>query len=213
MKPMNRKSALTLFAIIEAIILIPLILLLGMGKMSNVTFALALFTLLFLSLATVVFILYKYPATGAEKKEGFDPDSVEVRRTREGTIFEAITGIIVFAAWAIALATHRFIGEDGKILYREIFSMFFCVLPIVSLLIDVYTPSDLHLTGKLTNARQVGHAVRMNRILAAIFAVVLLILVTPALHIKWLIICLLAVALGVLLVFNILIHKDKQEQG
>lgn len=213
MKPMNRKSAFNVFAIVEAFIMLPLIVFWGLGKMSNVTFVLTLFTLLFLSLATVVFILYKYPATGAEKKEGFDPDSVEVRRTREGTIFETFTGIIVLIAWIIALATHRFIGEDGKILYREIFSMFFCVLPIVSLLIDVYTPSDLHLAGKVTSARQVGYAVRMNRILAAIIAVLLLIFATPVLHIKWLTICLLAVALGVLLVFNILIHKDKQEQG
>ena len=208
MKPMNRKSALTLLALVEAAILLPLCLLLGMGKMSNLTFALTLFTILFLSLAAGVFILYKYPETDGEK-EDFDPDSIRVSHTREGTIFEAITGLLLAAAWAIALATGLFIGEDGGIIYKAILGMFLSTIIIVFFLIDVYTPSELHFAGKLTNARQVGLAVRMNRILAVLGSLIVILSVIPALHVNWLALCLLGLMVGTIIVFRILIDKAR----
>lgn len=209
MKPFNRKHALCALAIIEAITIIPLCVVQGMGKMSGLTFVLALFAILFLSLVAVVFILYKYPITTAEKKEGFDLDSFEVSRTREGSIFEAVTGILVATAWAIAIATRHFIGDDGGVLYRNIFDMLCFSLIIAYLLIDVYTPGLLFLAGKLTNAKQVGLAVRMDRILALLMAVFLILSVTPALHLNWLAVCLFALLLITVIVFRILISKAK----
>ena len=209
MKPLNRKRALWALAILDAIIVIPLCVLQGMGKMSGLTFVLALFTILFLSLAAVVLILYKYPITTAEKKAGFDPDSVHVGRTLEGTIFEVITGTIVAAAWAIALASRHFIGNGGEILYREIFDMVMLTSCIAFLLIDVYTPSFLFLAGKLTNVKQVGLAVRMDRSLALIIAVFLILYATPALHYNWLAVCIFALFLVTVIVFRIFIHKAK----
>ena len=206
MKPLNRKSAFNLFAIVEAIIMLPLIVFWGMGKMSNITFVLSLFTMLFLTLAAVVFILYKYPA---EKADDFDPDSVEVSRSRGRTIIEAITAIIVVAAWVIALVTHFFIGEDGGILYREIFYQIMLTTFIVFILINVESPSTYNLAGKLTNANQVGLAVLMYRILALLCAVWLLIAVIPALHINWFILCWLVLVLGTFIVFRILLYKAK----
>ena len=206
MKPLNRKSAFNLFAIVEAIIMLPLIVFWGMGKMSNITFVLSLFTMLFLTLAAVVFILYKYPA---EKADDFDPDSVEVSRSRGRTIIEAITAIIVVAAWVIALVTHFFIGEDGGILYREIFYQIMLTTFIVFILINVESPSTYHLAGKLTNANQVGLAVLMYRILALLCAVWLLIAIIPALHIDWFILCWLVLVLGTFIVFRILLYKAK----
>ena len=206
MKPLNRKSAFNVFAIVEAIIMLPLIVFWGMGKMSNITFVLSLFTMLFLTLAAVVFILYKYPA---EKADEFDPDLVEVSRSRGRTIIEAITAIIVVAAWVIALVTHFFIGEDGGILYREIFYQIMLTTFIVFILINVESPSTYHLAGKLTNAKQVGLAVLMYRILALLCAVWLLIAVIPALHINWFILCWLVLVLGTFIVFRILLYKAK----
>ena len=209
MKPMNRKHALCALAIIEAITIIPLCVLQGMGKMSGLTFVLALFAILFLSLAAVVLILYKYPITTAEKKEGFDPDSVHVGRTREGTVFEVITGILVATAWTIALVSRHFIGDSGEILYREIFNMVMLTSCIAFLLIDVYTPSFLCLAGKLTNAKQVGLAVRMDRIMALIIAAFLVLYVTPALHYNWLAVCIFALLIVIVIVFRILISKAR----
>lgn len=208
MKPLNRKSAFSVFAVVETIITLLLIVFWGMGKLSHLTFVLSLFTILFLSLVAVVFILYKYPATTAEKG-GFDPDKVHVGRTREGTIYEVITGLIIAAAWIIALATQFFIGEDGGILYKEFFYMLLFTLMIVVTLIDMYTPRDLHLAGKLTNAKQVALAVRMNRILALLIALLLVSCVIPQWHNNWFAICWLALAFGVFIVFRILIHKAK----
>lgn len=209
MKPFDRKRALCALAILEAIIVIPLCVLQGMGEMSSLTFVLALFTILFLSLAAVVFILYKYPITTFMPESDFDPDSVNVGRTREGTVFEIITGALVAAAWVIALASRHFIGDSGEILYREIFEMVMLTSCIAFLLIDVYTPSFLFLAGKLTNAKQVGLAVRMDRILALIIAVFLVLYVTPALHYNWLAVCIFALFLVTIIVFRILIHKAK----
>lgn len=209
MKPFDRKRALCALAILEAIVIIPLCVLQGMGKMSGLTFVLALFTILFLSLAAVVLILYKYPITTFIPKAGFDPDSVHVGRTREGTVFEIITGALVAAAWVIALASRHFIGDGGEILYREIFDMVMLTSCIAFLLIDVYTPSFLFLAGKLTNVKQVGLAVRMDRILALIIAVFLVLYVTPAFHYNWLAVCIFALFLVTIIVFRILIHKAK----
>ena len=209
MKPLNRKHALWALAILEAIVIIPLCVLQGMGKMSGLTFVLALFTILFLSLAAVVLILYKYPITTFIPKAGFDPDSVHVGRTREGTVFEIITGTLIAAAWAIALVSRHFIGDSGEILYREIFEMVMLTSCIAFLLIDVYTPSFLFLAGKLTNAKQVGLAVRMDRILALIIAVFLVLYVTPALHYNWLAVCIFALLIVIVIVFRILISKAR----
>lgn len=209
MKPLNRNRAFVALAVIEAIIVIPLLALMGIGKMSTLTSVLSLFTILFLSLAAVVFILYKYPITTFIPNAGFDPDSVHVGRTREGTIFEVITGLLVAAAWAIALVSRHFIGDGGEILYREIFDMVMLTLCIAFLLIDVYTPSFLFLAGKLTNVKQVGLAVRMDRILALIIAVFLVLYVTPALHYNWLAVCIFALFLVTVIVFRIFIHKAK----
>lgn len=209
MKPLNRNRAFVALAVIEAIIVIPLLALMGIGKMSTLTSVLSLFTILFLSLAAVVFILYKYPITTFIPNAGFDPDSVNVGRTREGTIFEVITGLLVAAAWAIALVSRHFIGDGGEILYREIFDMVMLTLCIAFLLIDVYTPSFLFLAGKLTNVKQVGLAVRMDRILALIIAVFLVLYVTPALHYNWLAVCIFALFLVTVIVFRIFIHKAK----
>ena len=209
MKPFDRKRALCALAILEAIVIIPLCVLQGMGKMSSLTFVLALFTLLFLSLAAVVLILYKYPITTFIPKAGFDPDSVHVGRTREGAVFEIITGTLIAAAWVIALASRHFIGDNGEILYREIFEMVMLTSCIAFLLIDVYTPSFLFLAGKLTNVKQVGLAVRMDRILALIIAVFLVLYVTPGLHYNWLAVCIFALFLVTVIFFRIFIQKAK----
>lgn len=207
---MNRKRAIIILAIIEIITGVPLIVLQDMGKISSLTFILALFTILFLSLAAIVFLLYKYPATTTEKKEkeGFDPDSV-VSRTREGTIFEVVTGFLIVAAWVIALATRFFIDDNGEVLYRYIIDLFALTSAAVFCLIDVYTPGDFYIARKLANAKQVGLAVRMYRVLAVLVALYLVFWVTPALHSSISAIVLPVVALVTYIVFRILINKAK----
>jgi hypothetical protein len=205
MKPLSRNGAINLLAVVEGIVVIALLVLWAMGKMSNVAFAVSMFTVLFLSFVTAIFIMFKYQGAPDEN----EIDKVAVTRTRQGTIIEAVTGMLVVGAWIAALATRRFIGDDGGILYRKIFDMFMMTSFIAFLLIDVYTPSDLHFVGKLTNAKQVYLGVRMNRILAILFALYLIIYVIPSLHVIWLAIGLLVVGISIYIYYRILIHKAK----
>lgn len=203
MKPLNRNRAFVALAII----VIPLLIIIGMGKMSVLTSILSMFTVLFLTIVAGVYILYRFPADGAKRDVGFDPYSVPVERTRVSIIIEVITGIFTVASWIIAIATRHFIGEDGGILYHEIANMIIFTLIILSLVIDMHKPCDFFLTGKLTNAKQVGIASLMYGVLALLCAVFLLTYTVPALHVNSVAICWFAVVICTIIGFRIRIHK------
>lgn len=203
MKPLNRNRAFVALAII----VIPLLIIIGMGKMSVLTSILSMFTVLFLTIVAGVYILYRFPADGAKRDVGFDPYSVPVERTRVSIIIEVITGIFTVASWIIAIATRHFIGEDGGILYHEIANMIIFTLIILSLVIDMHRPCDFFLTGKLTNAKQVGIASPMYGVLALLCAVFLLTYAVPALHVNSVAICWFAVVICTIIGFRIKIHK------
>lgn len=203
MKPLNRNRAFVALAII----VIPLLIIIGMGKMSVLTSILSMFTVLFLTIVAGIYILYRFPADGAKRNVGFDPYSVPVERTRVSIIIEVITGIFTVASWIIAIATRHFIGEDGGILYHEIANMIIFTLIILSLVIDMHRPCDFFLTGKLTNAKQVGIASLMYGVLALLCAVFLLTYTVPALHVNSVAICWFAVVICTIIGFRIRIHK------
>lgn len=203
MKPLNRNRAFVALAII----VIPLLIIIGMGKMSVLTSILSMFTVLFLTIVAGIYILYRFPADGAKRDVGFDPYSEPVERTRVSIIIEVITGIFTVASWIIAIATRHFIGEDGGILYHEIANMIIFTLIILSLVIDMHRPCDFFLTGKLTNAKQVGIASLMYGVLALLCAVFLLTYTVPALHANSVAICWFAVVICTIIGFRIRIHK------
>ena len=203
MKPLNRNRAFVALAII----VIPLLIIIGMGKMSVLTAILSMFTVLFLTIVAGIYILYRFPADGAKRNVGFDPYSEPVERTRVSIIIEAITGIFTVASWIIAIATRHFIGEDGGVLYHEIANMIIFTLIILSLVIDMHRPCDFFLTGKLTNAKQVGIASLMYGVLALLCAVFLLTYAVPALHVNSVAICWFAVVICTIIGFRIRIHK------
>ena len=203
MKPLNRNRAFVALAII----VIPLLIIIGMGKMSVLTSILSMFTVLFLTIVAGIYILYRFPADGAKRNVGFDPYSEPVERTRVSIIIEVITGIFTVASWIIAIATRHFIGEDGGVLYHEIANMIIFTLIILSLVIDMHRPCDFFLTGKLTNAKQVGIASLMYGVLALLCAVFLLTYAVPALHANSVAICWFAVVICTIIGFRIKIHK------
>lgn len=203
MKPLNRNRAFVALAII----VIPLLIIIGMGKMSVLTSILSMFTVLFLTIVAGIYILYRFPADGAKRNVGFDPYSEPVEHTRVSIIIEVITGIFTVASWIIAIATRHFIGEDGGILYHEIANMIIFTLIILSLVIDMHRPCDFFLTGKLTNAKQVGIASLMYGVLALLCAVFLLTYTVPALHANSVAICWFAVVICTIIGFRIRIHK------
>ena len=203
MKPLNRNRAFVALAII----VIPLLIIIGMGKMSVLTSILSTFTMLFLTIVAGIYILYRFPADGAKRNVGFDPYSEPGERTRVSIIIEVITGIFTVASWIIAIATRHFIGEDGGVLYHEFANMIIFTLIILSLVIDMHRPCDFFLTGKLTNAKQVGIASLMYGVLALLCAVFLLTYTVPALHANSVAICWFAVVICTIIGFRIRIHK------
>lgn len=58
---MNRKRGIILVAIIEFILFIPLVLLMGLGKIKLLTGIIALCAISFITLAALFFIIRKYP--------------------------------------------------------------------------------------------------------------------------------------------------------
>lgn len=196
MKPLNRKSATILLVIAEAIIFIPLLVLLARDKISALAFVISFFIVGMITLAAVVAILYKFPFI--EEKAVFDPDSVKVPRTPESTIVEITSGFFLLGALVMGVITHEFTTFAGIFLISTF------------LLIDAYMPSTITLVGKLRNARQVVLAVRMNRILALALSLMCVLLVAPkGLIPEWILVALLVIILGIYVFFRILIYRAK----
>lgn len=124
----------------------------GMGLISGRQFVMIFFIACVLTLVGVVTYLYKFPIQ--IDLDAFDPDSVKVPRTIQGTIVEVISGMLCVSAIAMSVISHTL---------SDTFSLF---LIAIFLLGDVYMPSSSLLVGKLRNVRQVILASDMYRVLA-----------------------------------------------
>ena len=95
------------------------------------------------------------------EQEKFDIKKVKVHRTPEGTIFEAITLVILLSAWIVSIVTQKLATTD------EWYDLgVFSIATIVGLLC-AYSPSHINLFSiQLRNIRQVELSIRMVRILA-----------------------------------------------
>lgn len=133
--------------------------------------AMVLMSIYFVS---VIIIMFRYPANESKVYDGFDLENVHVARTREGSIFEIVSSLLVIIAWVIILATRRFINAEGEIGYFQIFIWVILTFGVVLALIQVYKPGTIVGMGELTNMRKVNLAIRLSRILALILALVLI---------------------------------------
>ena len=95
------------------------------------------------------------------EQEKFDLKKVKVYRTPEGTIFEAITLVILLIAWIVSIATQKLATTDDWI-GMGVFS-----IVIIVCLLCAYSPSHINLFNiPLRNIRQVELSIRMVRILS-----------------------------------------------
>jgi len=103
-------------------------------------------------------------------EEKFNIKTVKVHRTKEGTVFEAVTVMVLIVSWVMALFFHCLSSND------DVFSM--AVLTVVSLLFlwrCYYKPGSINITGvSLKNTRQVALAIRFARIVALWLALLML---------------------------------------
>ena len=104
----------------------------------------------------------------------FNIKDVKVHRTLEGTIFEAITVIILVVMYAIAIATKFF--DISNIEGKHAAIIVISVVCIILLLV-AYSPKNINLGQEPKNILQVEVAIRTVRILAVELALFCLLMV------------------------------------
>ena len=205
MKQTDRKRFLIMLGVVELGLFIYMIVLHGKGSMDTLSFVIGFFVLAAITLVGIVAAFYKYPWIEEKKEGGFDPSLIEVPRTREGTILEALAGLILAGAWAVAIATHLIDGVN-----RYAIGLFVLTVADITILCDVYSPGIKSRMRKYTNAKQVALDIRMCRCLAVEFALVVLLYALPREYYQtWLLYILAAVFLITCAIFRYLIHKAR----
>jgi len=133
-----------------------------------------------------------------------------VARTALSTGIEILVGFLTALAWVMAVKNGLFTEEDGSFNFRTLFSLLVFTCGIIFMLWDTYNPGDMNNVGKLTNIKQAKLAIIMNRLLAMLMAVGILIYSFPALHHQnWIWIVLVTIGVVVFVAFRILIHRAK----
>ena len=205
MKQTDRKRFLIMLGVVELGLFIYMIVLHGKGSIDTLSFVIGFFVLAAITLVGIVAAFYKYPWIEEKKEGGFDPSLIEVLRTREGTIFEALAGLILAGAWAVAIATHQIDGVN-----RYAIGLFVLTVADITILCDVYSPGIKSRMRKYTNAKQVALDIRMCRCLAVEFALVVLLYALPREYYQtWWLYILAAVFLITCAIFRYLIHKAR----
>lgn len=210
MKQMNRKRYLIMLGVIELALFIFMIVLHGKGSMDTLSFVIGFFVLAAITLVGIVATFYRYPWIEEKKEGSFDPAQIEVPRTREGTIFEALAGLILAGAWTAAFATHRFTGVDGSFDFTTALSLFVLTVADIIILSDAYSPGIKSRMRKYTNVKQVALDIRMCRLLAVEFALFVLFFALPTEYYQtWWLYILIAAFIATIVVFRYLIYKAR----
>ncbi len=194
-----------MLGVIELAIFIYMIVLHGKGSMDTLSFVIGFFVLAAITLVGIVAAFYRYPWVEEKKEGGFDPSLVEVPRTRAGTTFEALASLILADSWAVAIATHQINGVDSYAI-----KMFVLTIADIIILCDVYSPGIKSRSRKYTNVRQVALDIRMCRLLAVEFALLVLLAALPTEYYQtWWIYILAAAFLVTYAIFRYLIYKAR----
>ena len=173
MKSTRNKRTAILLAIMDALVVGAAIMLFAMNRISDSTFWTVVIVASLIAAPLFYFVAHSFTAGIKSPKEqaaadtdDIDVDNLELPRTPETTILEAITTVIVIAVTAIAIATH-FEHISGR-------GLFGLVIITSWLLIDAYIPRPSFLWGEIHNLWQANCSARLRRILAVMFAIHLL---------------------------------------
>lgn len=106
-----------------------------------------------------------------QSQEKFDIKKIKVGRTIEGTILEAITVMLLIGTWVIALIKHQFGGgmQNEWLQVAIIIS-----IAAIALLVVAYFPRYMKNAHQLRNIRQVLISIRLFRVMAVEFALMIL---------------------------------------
>ena len=106
-----------------------------------------------------------------QSQEKFDIKKIKVGRTIEGTILEAITVMLLIGTWVIALARHQF---DGGMQNEWLQVAIIISIAAIALLVVAYFPRYMKNAHQLRNIRQVLISIRLFRVMAVEFALMIL---------------------------------------
>lgn len=167
--PANCKYAAITLAIIDLLVVAIATIMFVNGRISDYTFWVVMIVAglvslpLFYLTARGITAGIKSPQEQAADDAGDIPlADIKLPRSVESTLFEVITGALVIAATAVAIATH----------FQYISGRALAGLPIITswLLISAYTPTPSFLWGEVHNMWQARCSARLRRILALMFA-------------------------------------------
>ena len=176
MNRLNRNLYLLFIGIIEAIFIIYTIV---MNRKENIETWELMFGCCGMAIIGVMCIVVAFVSKSGKKKEdGPVLDLTEVPHSREGIIFEVLTGLIIIAAWVVAFVTDRF-WDDGFFYFLNPVTLFILTIMVITVLWFVSMPNFLSMVRRHTNVKQVALEVRMCRVLAVELALLVLLYALP----------------------------------
>lgn len=175
MKPINKKMLISVAVLGSIVLIADIILFFALEAISGTAFGIT--ALLSAPFAIIPLMFLFAPA----EMEVFLKDSMIVKngwlpRTKESTLFEIASALILICAWIIALATHS----------KEIIPLFISSVIVIGMLVKAYskTPSALSLWSiwSATNMEQLLMRARYLRVLAVETALFGLLIVCPGVN-------------------------------
>ena len=208
---MEKTKLTKLIAGILIVVLILMIILYAIGALSH-----DVIVILGIGIICICALLY-HPSTPQTKEEreiekierGFE--KTRVQRTREGTIFEIATALILAISLVIGFATHSFETNDTFLRYYVC-----CFIGAIALLILAYHPflgfSPGRSSIRVTNAEMFKVLIRRYRVYAVLSALIALVISISPFEshlVMAILICLLIVVIGIDFFFWFLFIKNK----
>jgi len=208
---LNSNTAFNLLGIICMIVIIGALMLAAWAGLSTAGIIITGVVLAMIGNFAGMILLAKYSSEREEPLDGFNVDDVRVQRTAFSTSIEILVGVLVALAWAMTVKNGLFTSDDGSFNFKTLFNLFFFTSTIAFMLWDTYTPGDINNAGILTNPKQVSLAVLMNRLIAVLMAVGLLLYssVTALQQRDLFLIVLFTIGIVVFVTFRTLIRRAK----
>ena len=207
---LNSNTAFNLLGIVCMIVLIGALMLAAWAGLSKAGIIITGVVVAMIGNYVGMILLAKYSSEQDSPIDGFNVDDVKVARTALSTGIEILVGFLTALAWVMAVKNGLFTEEDGSFSFDTLLGLFLFTGSIAFILWDTYTPGNMNNVGMLTNIKQVKLAIIMNRLIAVLMAVGMLIYTFPALHQhEWILIALAAIGLVVFVAFRIFIRRAR----
>ena len=210
---MERKKAHKLATIITAIALVLILVLYAAGRIDNL---IASLLGAIVGLAALVFYVIdpgvKSQKEILEEKREREFAKIKVPRTREGTVFEVATVLILACSVVTGFATHMFESSDSNSLFDEYVPSF---IGAIAALLLAYRPSflvSIFSSGSAVNEEQLKLLIRKKRVFAVALALMALIISISPVNKRLMaiiLLCLFIAWFGIDLLFIFLHKKNK----